>query len=295
MTPYFANEHATLYHAEALPALQAMATASIDAVICDPPYPCIRRSYGYWTEAEWFAMVNPVVEECRRVLKPTGSAVFVLQPNSERVGRMRPWLWEFMAKWTRDWGMVQDAYWWNTVTLPVGGATTAGLLRSSLKHAVWLGSEDCYRDQISVLWGQGEYHRTEQAVARSGVERPPSGQRIDVKKCLAAAIRRGGVTPYNVMPLPNNRAGKGDDAGSHGHGAGTPAALCRWWTRYLCPPGGVTCDPFGGSGTVALAAIAEGRKTVYVERDAGYVEIAAKRVAEASAKEPVDLFAGAPV
>ena len=78
-----------------------------------------------------------VVEQSRRVLKPSGSAVFILQPNSERVGRMRPWLWEFLAWTARRWNQVQDAWWWNTAALPLGGEI--GLMRPSLKTCVWLG------------------------------------------------------------------------------------------------------------------------------------------------------------
>lgn len=118
---------------DCLDILQELPAASCDTVLTDPPYPGIKRSYGYWTEAEWHAMMDVVVPECRRVLKPTGSAVYILQPNSEKVGRMRPWLWEFMAKWTRDWGMVQDAWWWNHAALPSGGATSHGLPRQSVK------------------------------------------------------------------------------------------------------------------------------------------------------------------
>jgi hypothetical protein len=40
--------------------------------------------------------MKEVATECRRVLKPKGSAVFILQPNYEAVGRMRLWLWEFV-------------------------------------------------------------------------------------------------------------------------------------------------------------------------------------------------------
>ena len=99
--------------------MKKLASKSIDLLLTDPPYPEIDRAYGRLTEAEWWALVRPVVGEVRRLLKPSGSAVFVLQPNSERLGRMRPWLWEFMAWVCRDWNMVQDVWWWNlTSALP---------------------------------------------------------------------------------------------------------------------------------------------------------------------------------
>jgi hypothetical protein len=138
---------------DALDELRKLPDGFADAVVTDPPYPEIDRAYGRLTEAEWHALMDAVVNECRRVLKPRGSAVFVLKPNSERVGRMRPWLWEFMAKWTREWGMVQDAWWWNYATAPTVHCHEAnGLMRPSMAAIVWLGPEDCYRDQGAVLW-----------------------------------------------------------------------------------------------------------------------------------------------
>ncbi len=62
-----------------------MPAGSVDAVITDPPYPEISRAYGRMTEAEWWDMMMVVCTETRRILKPTGSAVFILQPNSRKV------------------------------------------------------------------------------------------------------------------------------------------------------------------------------------------------------------------
>lgn len=279
------DEPVRVVEGDALACLRALPDGCVDAVISDPPYPCIKRDYGYWTEAEWFALMNPVVEECRRVLKPTGSAVFVLQPNSERFGRLRPWLWEFMAKWCREWGIVQDAYWWNYTAMP---GDYRGLMRPSVKPCVWLGPPECYRDQDSVLWEESEHNATMRRVNR-GRRDAPSGRSINNFKAGSAAARRGGVVPFNVLPHQGCQRW-GDGGGAHGHGASTPLSLCCWWVRYICPPGGTVLDPFLGSGTVALAALAEGRKCVGIERHPPYVAIARKRVDEAMGS--AGLFAG---
>jgi DNA modification methylase len=275
-------------HGDCLEVLRGMDAGTFDAVVTDPPYPCIKRSYGYWTEAEWFALMNPVVEECRRVLKPSGSAVFILQPNSEKVGRMRTWLWEFMAKWGREWGMVQDAWWWNPTRCPtVHSQREHGLMRPSVKACIWFGDPDCWRDQESVLWSQSDGNA---AVSRSDrlLRRNPSGNSMRKGRCAAVADVRGGVTPFNLLPISTHDSRT--NAGAHGHGAGTPLALCRWWTRYICPPGGRVLDPFVGSGTTLLAAMKEGREGVGIEKDATYCSIARRRIAEAEAETP--LFAG---
>jgi site-specific DNA-methyltransferase (adenine-specific) len=262
--------------------LPTIASASVDCVITDPPYPHIKREYGFWTEAEWLALMRAVVPECMRVLKPTGSAVFVLQPNSERVGRMRTWLWDFMSWVGKTWGVVQDAYWWNYTAIPVGGANSAGLLRPSVKACVWIGSDDCYRNQPAVFWDESEGNRIDRAASRVRLGeryKGPAGRGVNYRSFRLAAERRGGVTPFNLIPVRNT--------GSGGHSAATPDELCDWWTRYLCPPGGTVLDPFAGSGTTGVAAVKRGCDYVGVERIPKYFEIAERRIAEATPEHPL--------
>ncbi len=262
--------------------LPTLESGSVNCVITDPPYPMIRRSYGTWTEEEWFRMMRVVVPECMRILKPTGSAVFILQPNSERVGRMRTWLWEFMLWVGKEYGIVQDAWWWNINRLPTAGANSLGMLRDSLKACVWLGSPNCYRCQANVLQDPSprmlSRMRLNERCDISGDKVYPSGQTVDEARTCRALQRRGGVTPFNVLPIP---AGYGQrTAGAYGHSAGTPLALCSWWLRYLCPPNGICLDPFSGSGTVGVAAAKQGNGYIGIERIPEYHAIAEKRIAE---------------
>jgi len=265
---------------DCLDLLKQIPDQSIDAVITDPPYAEVKRDYGRWTEEEWWALiVEGVVPEVRRVLKPQGSAVFIIQPNSRKVGSMRGWVFEFMAWVCREWNMVQDAYWWNPATMPSAVACQGKLMRPSVKPCVWCGSDDCWRDQEAVLWEETDRNKALRAEARCERKTYPSGHSRNALAISSASERRGGVTPFNVLPVSNTfRLG---DSGSYGHGAGTPLPLARWWTRYICPPGGVVLDPFMGAGTMAVAAVEEGRRFVGIERDAGYCEIAERRIADA--------------
>lgn len=51
-------------------------------------------------------------------------------------------------------------------------------------------------------------------------------------------------------------------------------------TSYVAP-GETILEPFAGSGTTGVAAVQTGRRCILIEKDAGYVDIARKRVAEA--------------
>lgn len=271
-----------LHVGDCLAVLPTLESASVDSVVTDPPYPEIDRPYGRMTEAAWMEMMVAVVGEVRRVLKPTGSAVFVLQPNSERMGRMRTWLWDFQAWIGREWGIVQDAYWWNHATLPQAICQPrVGLMRPSVKACVWAGPFDCHRDQDSVLWQASDATVAARTSTRMGRDYHPSGHSVNRTRAAIASVERGGVTPFNLLPIANTNSTT--SGGSHGHGAATPLPLCEWWVRYITPPGGTVLDPFAGSGTTGVAALKLGRKFIGIERDPGYCDIAAKRLAEVSA------------
>ena len=267
----------TVHHGDCLDVLRSMPDCSVDAVVTDPPYAEIDRDYGRFSESDWHSLMDGVVGECRRLLNPSGSAVFILQPNSERVGRMRPWLFEFMAKWCREWNMVQDAWWWNHVTPPtVHCQRKYGLMRPSMKACVWLGEPDCYRNQDAVLVQTSEHAKIGKASARMELTTSPSGLSMRSARCLGVAAERGGSTPYNVVMCANSDSS--GSSGAHGHGAGTPLALADWWTRYIAPRGGVVLDPFCGAGTMGIAAVKNGCGFIGIEREAEYVEIAKARI-----------------
>lgn len=271
-----------LWHGDCLELMGRIPDQSIDAIITDPPYPEIDREYGRWSEADWHAMMRVVVAESRRVLNPTGSAVYILQPNSERVGRMRPWLWEFMAWTAREWNQVQDVWWWNFTSPPTAHCQRdVGLMRPSVKASVWLGDPDCHRNQDGVLWTESQSNATTRASDRcnNDLRRKPSGLTVRTKRMAQAAEDRGGVTPFNLLPIATDGS-----AGVHGHGAGTPLDVCDWWTRYICPPDGTILDPFMGSGTTAIAAIRRNCRYIGIERFDKYYPIAKARVAEELAK-----------
>jgi hypothetical protein len=266
--------------ADAVDFLRRLPDGCLDAVLCDPPYLEIDRPYGRLTEAEWHTLMHALVPEARRALKPSGSAMFVLQPNSRKVGSMRPWLWEFLAWCCRAWNVVQDVWWWNPTSPPtVHCHRTNGLMRQSVKACVWLGAPHCYRCQEAVLWTESARMATECRTDRI-LHRHPSGYSFRHGRIAQAVDERGGVTPFNLLPIPNTDSTS--SAGSHSHGAGTPLDLCCWWVRYVVPPDGLVCDPFVGSGTMGIAARQLGRRFVGCDKEAEYVDMARRRIGSAT-------------
>lgn len=272
-------QNSKLYLGDCLDILPTIKSESIDAIISDPPYPCIKREYGRLTEAEWWGLMMDVCRESRRVLKPEGSAVFILQPNSRTVGSMRGWLFRFQA-WACDhWNMVQDAWWWNFTAPPtVHCNRDRGLMRPSVKACVWLGDPDCYRNQDAILWRESDKNKANRVGERlsNDLKYHPSTMTMRNRRCAEVSGGRGGTTPFNLLPIANTDSA--NSAGANGHGAGTPLALAEWWTRYICPVGGTVLDPFMGVGTMGLAAIRLERDFVGIESFPAYFSIAERRI-----------------
>jgi site-specific DNA-methyltransferase (adenine-specific) len=57
-----------------------------------------------------------------------------------------------------------------------------------------------------------------------------------------------------------------------------PLELMSHLVRLVTPPGGVCLDPFLGSGTTAVAAVAAGRRCIGIERDESYLPLAPRRL-----------------
>lgn len=277
-----------LHHGDCLAWLDTLPEASVDAVVCDPPYAEIDRDYGRMTEAEWEVFAHALVRKSLRVLKPRGSAVFIIQPNSERVGRMRAWVFRFLA-WCADdlvretngrVGLVQDAWWWNTTAPPtIHSQRARGLMRPSVKPCVWVGPEDCYRAQDEILWTESEGNAALRGASRI-LRYRPSGTHMRDGRCAAVSEARGGVTPFNLLPFTNG--GSVGQAGEFGHGAGTPYDLAAWWVRYLCLKGDVVADPCGGTMTMGIAAVRQGRRFIGCEQMAQHFAVGVERMASCS-------------
>lgn len=263
-----------LIHGDCLKEMPKLRANSVDAIISDPIYAEVSREYGRISEAKWHDLMQAVVIESRRVLKPTGSAVFIFQPNYEKIGKMRIWLWEFLVWAAKEWNLIQDCYWWATDAMPLAGShRKQGLMRQSVKMCIWLGPPDCYRNQDGVLCTPSDAifanHRSEMALKKT-----PSGRTYRHGRIADTANERAGTTPFNLLPIP-----AGGNAERNGHPAPTPYDLAAWWCRYILPPKGVLLDPFCGSATVLSAGLDnEASKVIGIEKMKKYVTVARKRI-----------------
>lgn len=62
------------------------------------------------------------------------------------------------------------------------------------------------------------------------------------------------------------------------HSAQKPVALLDWLIRTYTNAGDTVLDPTSGSGTTAVAALASGRNSFCIEKNAAYFETSVERI-----------------
>lgn len=239
--PYYADDRATLYRADALEVLRDLPTASVDALITDPPYSSggmVRgdriqdvhtkyvnsdshsgnameafsgdsrdsRAYGYWV-ALWLS-------EAMRVVKPQGVAALFTDwrqlPTTSDALQAGGWIWRGVVPWHKPAGRPVQGRWANQCEYVVWGTN---------------GPRD-----LMALGGKA-------------------------------------LPGFYQENAPRERE----------HITQKPLGVMRDLMRIV-PPGGVVLDPFAGSGTTGVAALIEGRSFIGVEMTEHYAAVAANRL-----------------
>lgn len=281
------SEVLTLLQADFVVTLaHAAALGGVHLIVTSPPY-CDARTYGAgvnWTLADYQRLGDAV----KPALVPGGHCIMVLDAPvrkwREGFGTERGLVpWKVMLDWAERVGLrVPDR-------LAYGRQGQVGLFRGRFRN-----------DWEPLLWFQ----------------RPGEAGYFD-----SLSIARPADWEYKVGRLKTTRSADGEYQTKRMHGTGEATRLglkypgTLWWygvtggighgrdddfdhparfclpfaedaVRCFCPPGGLVCDPFVGSGTSAVAALRHGRRFIggdLLARPSDgkpWVEVARERVAE---------------
>lgn len=85
------------------------------------------------------------------------------------------------------------------------------------------------------------------------------------------------ANPGNVLKF-NVGGGQMGHVIAHRNEAPFPLGLAEFFVKSFCPPNGVVCDPFSGSGTTAHAAIENGRRFVGCDIRQSQVDLTKRRL-----------------
>jgi hypothetical protein len=92
--------------------------------------------------------------------------------------------------------------------------------------------------------------------------------------------------PSNVIDCGAVGSNNIGDPIAHENEAPFPELLAEWFVRSYCPPRGIVCDLFSGSGTTGAVAVRHGRRFIGCDLRASQVELSRRRIAAAEQDGP---------
>lgn len=267
----FKTELGSLIVADCLTVLRKLPDNSIDLVVTSPPYDG-QSKYGNGEkyERDWYKnFFMSVTAEIFRVLKPTGS--FILNYRSKRRGDERGVLQYEMIFWLREQGFLfcEDFIWGKPSPPP-------GRFNRYLKDAV----EYCFQFSKGPRWQFFPEHCLSPArwdVKDRERRKKLAHNYVRVNEPSGQGRKRVQAGPDMVRPSTLLHLEPDFSPNPVKHPARFPLALPTFFINLLTMPGQMVVDPFGGTGTTALAAEQLGRRWLVTEIDPKYAAVVPSR------------------
>jgi site-specific DNA-methyltransferase (adenine-specific) len=291
---------------DCLDVLRGMADNSVDSIVTDPPYGLSfmgkRWDYDVPSEDVW--------RECLRVLKPGGHLLaFAGTRTQHRMAvRIEDAGFEIrdLIMWCHGQGFPKShnlsGEWqgWGTALKPALEPITVA--RKPLTGTVaanvlaWgtgaLNIDGCRVGDDVVGWGGGQGGSPDPTQSKGRNYRMAAGESRPVTGRWPANLVHDGSEEataglgsaarfFFAAKASRSERDAGLDEARNLHPTVKPVALMEYLIKLITPPGGVVLDPFAGSGSTGVAAVAEGFSSILIERDTEYVEIIRRRLAHA--------------
>lgn len=254
----------SLFVGDCLPLLRSIPDNSLDLVITSPPYDG-QPKYGNgerYDRAWYSGFFLDVTAELLKKLEPHGS--FILNYRSKRHGDERGTLQYELVFWLREQGFLfcEDFIWGKPSPPP-------GRFHRFLKDAV----EYCFHFAKSPKWQFFPENCLSparwDAKDRARRKRLPHNY-LRVNEPSGQGRKRVQAGPDLVRPSTLLRLEPEFSPNPTLHPARFPVSLPAFFIRLLTQPGQTVMDPFGGTGTTAVAAEGLDRRWILTEISSDY-------------------------
>ena len=242
-SPYYEDDRASLYGGDALAVLADLPSATVDAVVADPPYSSGGMIRGDRTTAGTHRKYSGTITEAGALTEFTGDS------RDQRAYAYWSALWMGEAlRATKAGGVLLAFTDWRQLPATTDAIQSGGW--------VWRGV---------VPWVKRSY-------------RPQSGRLA--AQCEYVVWGSAGAMPVDHSAPTHAGFFMANTPRNKEHVTQKPLDVMRELVKIV-PEDGTVLDPFMGSGTTGVAAMIERRKFIGVEMVEHYREVAVRRIREA--------------
>jgi len=240
-------------NADCIEAMQSLPEASISLVVTSPPYNAGKEYEPDRSVQDYMDFAERWVSHIPRLLTPSGA--FWLNVNHIKLSETEAvpltyFYYPLLVK--HGLRVVQEVIWHFK-----GGLRYAKRFSHRTERWMW-----CVKDPQNYI-----FHLDD---VRDGTLNISDDKRNNPE----------GMNPTDCWHFPAVVGGRGASREKTSHPCQFPLAMIERIVRACSNPGDVVLDPFGGSGTTAVAAFLNNRRSISIEIDPRYHEIAQARLGE---------------
>lgn len=254
-----------ILHGDCLELMKDIPDGSIDMVLTSPPYDNLRTYNGSleWGEHIW----KEVIKELFRVTKEGGVVVWVVGDATIKGSETGTSFKQ--ALFFKEVGFnIHDTMIWNKPTFTAVGALVNRY--APVFEYMFVFSKGSLKTFNPIKDRENKRHGD----TKNGTIRQKDGT-TKKQSSLGKKIAKYGQR-FNVWNMSTEQSNI-----ERRHPAQFPLILAKDHILSWSNEGDVVLDPFGGSGTTAIACLNTNRNYILIEKEEKYFEIAKKRIAEA--------------
>ncbi len=264
----------------------AKLTGQVDLIVTSPPYADARRKHYTSVHpdeyVEWFLTFH---EPFWNALKPTGSLVINIKDRVVDGVRHR-YVWHTIeALCKQGWLAIDDYIWHKTNPMPGYWPTRLSDGWEYCFHLARQRKPFFRHDRVRKPIGKWAETRLSN-LGEGDLARHNSVNKSGFGRDLSRWVGKKRVLPSNV--ITSAVVGKNKD-----HPAVYPVSIPEFFIKLLCPDNGLVLDPFAGSGTTGIAALALDCNCVLIDNRQTYCDVAIKRLENEAGAQRLVHFASA--
>lgn len=240
-----------------------------------PPYPNAERDYGVWKSSEYIDRITPFIDGAVHVLREDGFLVINVKANREKASSKqssrRSLVIEQLA--------IQLEQKWQLYCVDIEVWVKGNPVPTGLRCACQDAYEQNLWFSVAPKWD----------INLDSIRRPYVAHSIDTYKDYEYKPRSNGLSyvrknktiePNPLGALPTNVISGGVSSIKAPHQAVQPLYLPEKYIKATTSEGDIVIDPWMGSGTTGIAAVALGRRFIGYDIQEEYVSLANSRIEE---------------
>lgn len=245
--------------------LSKLLSESVDLIVTSPPY-AKQRGYNGYDASAFNDFLMPILNECKRVLKDSGSLVLNIKEHCSKGQRSLYVYHLVIAMVEAGWRLVDEFVWYKTNPFPTGSSKR---LKDSWERIFHFTKSNNYKflPNEVLIPSESKWLESDKKRKNKGEHKTTNGSNMNMSKRVVSDM----VRPSNVI--------KGSTSNTNiAHPAVYPLYIPEFFIKLMSEEGDTILDPFLGSGTTGISAINLNRNFIGIELDSSFFDLSKKRI-----------------